>query len=120
MGSDANRLRKKWQDYSGRNGTGAEKKFFEVFNEIFKDTEYRIRAHPDEFKNFYVGYELSADILAEIYNPSVPIDRHGFSPDFAIDNMETKKTIYIESKRQDGWIENGSRTDGRGWWSCHK
>lgn len=43
MGSDANRLRKKWQNYSRKNAGQAEKKFFDVFNEIFKDTVYKIR-----------------------------------------------------------------------------
>lgn len=35
-------------------------------------------------------------------------------PDYAIDNMTTGKTIYIEVKRQDGWVEGGERKDGRG------
>ncbi len=114
MGSDANRLRKKWQDYSGKNGYGAEKNFYDFFNEIFQDTEFKIRPQPREFKNFYVNYPLSEDVLKEIYTPTEEIKTHGFSPDFAIDNTETNKTIYIESKRQDGWIENGIRADGRG------
>lgn len=114
MGSDANRLRRKWQDYSGKNATVAENNFFNFFNEIFQDTEYKIRKHPNEFKNFYVDYPLPPKDLKEIYNPSEPITRHGFIPDFAIDNTETGKSIYIESKRQDGWVEGGKRSDGRG------
>jgi hypothetical protein len=114
MGSDANRLRRKWQDYSGKNGAVAEKNFFDFFNEIFQDTEYKIRKHPDEFKLFYVDYPLPEKDLQEIYNPSKPITKHGFVPDFAIDNLDTNKTIYIESKRQDGWVEGGKRSDGRG------
>jgi len=114
MGSDANRLRKKWQDYSGHQAAGAEKNFFNFFTEIFKDTEFEIRAQPKEFKKFYVDYPLSDEVISEIFIPSTPIKTHGFSPDFAIDNIETRKTIYIESKRQDGWIEGGVRSDGRG------
>jgi len=114
MGSDANRLRKKWQDYSGRNALGAENNFYDVFSEIFKDTEYAIRKQPNDFKNAYVGYELSDKVLSEIYNPPEPIKRHGFSLDFAIDNTETKKTLYVELKRQDGWVEGLKRSAGRG------
>lgn len=114
MGSDANRLRRKWQDYSGRNALRAENNFYDVFSVFFEDTEYRIRKQPQEFKNAYVGYELSDKVLSEIYNPSEPITKHGLSPDFAIDNTETNKTLYIESKRQDGWVEGGIRADGRG------
>jgi len=28
--------------------------------------------------------------------------------------METRKTLYVEVKRQDGWVEGGNRSDGRG------
>jgi len=114
MGSDANRLRRKWQDYSGRNALGAENNFYEVFSAIFEDTEYVIRKQPTDFKNAYVGYELSDKVLSEIYNPPEPITKHGFSLDFAIDNTETKKTLYVESKRQDGWVEGLKRSAGRG------
>lgn len=114
MGSDANRLRKKWQDYSGKNAAVAEKNFVDVFNEIFKDTEYTIRAQPKEFNKIYVGYKLSEQVISEIYNPTQAITKHGVFPDCAIDNSETKKTIYIELKRQDGWVEGGKRSDGRG------
>jgi hypothetical protein len=41
MGSNANRLRKKWQDYSGKNVGIAEKGFYETFKIIFEDTEFR-------------------------------------------------------------------------------
>ena len=38
MGSDANRLRKKWQDYSGNNALAAEPNFFDTFNQYFFKT----------------------------------------------------------------------------------
>ena len=118
MWSDANRLRRKWQHYSGENAAGAEKNFLDVFNEIFQDTEYRIRPQPQEFKNFYVWYNLSDQVLSEIYTPDKPITKHWFSPDFAIDNTETNKTIYVESKRQDWWVEWWERRDWR--WNAHE
>lgn len=114
MGSSANRLRKKWQDYSGRNASNAEHNFYETFRVLFSDTEYAIKRSPNEFKNLYVDVELSEQELSEIYNPNTPITRHGVFPDYAITNNETNKTIYIEVKRQDGWVEGGVRADGRG------
>jgi hypothetical protein len=38
MGSDANRLRNKWQDYSGRNAGNAEHSFYETFRILFEGT----------------------------------------------------------------------------------
>ena len=113
MGSDANRLRRKWQDYSGQNASVAEKDFFSVFKYVFKDTEFRIR-RPNEFRNEYLNFKLSDEELKEIYIPPEGIKKHGFAIDYAIDNIDTKKTIYVEIKRQDGWVEGGKRTDGRG------
>jgi hypothetical protein len=112
--SNANRLRKKWQDYSGQNAGIAEKDFLEVFQVVFEGTEFKIRAKPNEFKNLYVDVELSTQELSEIYTPNEPITKHGVFPDYAIDNIETNKSIYVEVKRQDGWVEEGKRSDGRG------
>jgi hypothetical protein len=114
MGSEHNRLRAKWQDYGGNNAAMAEAAFYESFKKVFVGTDYRIRAKPKEFQRIYVDIVLSPQELSEIYNPDVEITRHGVSPDYAIDNTKTKKTIYIEVKRQDGWVEGGKRSDGRG------
>jgi hypothetical protein len=114
MGSNANRLRKKWQDYSGTSASMAEQDFFATFQILFRDTEFIIRQKPDEFNKIYVDVPLSKQDLAEIYTPDQPILRHGVFPDYAIDNTETHKTIYIEVKRQDGWVEGKTRAAGRG------
>ncbi len=114
MGSTANRLRKKWQDYSSQNAGNAEHSFYETFAALFKDTEYVVRRSITEFRDLYVNVQLTEQELSEIYNPSEPITRHGVNPDYAITNTETKKTIYVEVKRQDGWVEGGTRADGRG------
>ena len=60
MGSDANRLRKKWQDYSGRNAGNAERGFFDSFNAMFEGTEFIIRGHPNDFNKVYVNVPLTA------------------------------------------------------------
>lgn len=114
MGSEDNRLRRKWQDYSGKNAGQAESDFFGAFKTVFESTKYRIRPKPKEFSKIYVGVELSEQELSEIYTPDEPITKHGVFPDYAIDNIKTKKTIYVEVKRQDGWVEGGKRSDGRG------
>ncbi len=57
---------------------------------------------------------MSKKELSEIYTPNEPIVRHGVFPDYAIDNLETKKKIYVEVKRQDGWVEETNRSAGRG------
>jgi len=114
VGSDANRLRKKWQDYSGRNAGIAESDFYQTFKILFENTEFRIRPKPREFSTIYVDVELGEDVVSEIFTPYEPITRHGVFPDYAIDNTETRKTIYVEVKRQDGWVEGGKRSDGRG------
>lgn len=114
MGSDANRLRSKWQDYAGTNAAAAEINFYVVFNQIFEGTEYQIIRRPRDFHNLYIDVTLSQQDLQEIYTPNIPIERHGVIPDYAIHNSITNKTIYVEVKRQDGWVEGGVRSDGRG------
>ena len=114
MGSKANRLRRKWQDYSGKNAGEAENSFYQVFNTVFEGTEYEIRPKPEEFNKIYIDVDLSEKDLSEIFTPDEPITRHGIFPDYAIDNTKTDKTIYVEVKRQDGWVEGGKRSDGRG------
>lgn len=114
MPSESLRLREKWQDYSGRNAVAAEKAFLESFSVAFRDTQYAIRSKPKEFRNIYKEVRLSKQDLDEIYVPDSAISRHGVSPDYAIDNTISKKTLYVEVKRQDGWVEGGKRSDGRG------
>ena len=114
MGSEANRLRKRWQDYGGLRATTAEHTFHAVFEKVFKNTEYRIVPQPTCFKNLYVNIPLSEQEIEEIYNPPEIITKHGIQPDCLIQNTRTNKTIFIELKRQDGWVEGKTRAAGRG------
>ena len=114
MGSTDNRFRKKWQDYSGHNAAIAEHNFYDVFKHLFEGTEYELDTKPKCFKSIYVDVPLSAEEQAAIYTPPTPITRHGIFPDCSIQNTRTQKTIYVELKRQDGWVEGRSRSDGRG------
>ena len=114
MGSEHNRIRRKWQDYGGSNASVAESAFYDCFSKVFRDTDYEIRPKPKDFQRLYVNVGLSPEIVSEIYNPSDPVTRHGVFPDYAITNRRTEKTIYVEVKRQDGWVEGKKRSDGRG------
>ena len=113
MGTNELRGRDVWQDFSGENAAVAEQSFFAVFEKEFRGTEYKVRAKPREFKNIYSGIELSKEVLENIYSPDETWT-HGVIPDFAIDNTKTKKTLYVEVKRQDGWEEDKPRKAGRG------
>lgn len=112
MGSYNNRFRRKWQDYGGAKAVNAERSFSDVFTQLFEGTEYEFINKPKDFKNLYVDVPLSREEAEAIYTPDKPITRHGIFPDGAIRNNITGKTIYVEIKRQDGWVE-GKKTVSR-------
>ena len=113
MGKKELRKRKKWQDSSGAKAKIAEKTFYSIFLKEFKNSNLRIRSKPKEFKNIYSNIKLNKKISESIYNPNKAWV-HGVHPDFAIDNTKTKKTLYVEVKRQDGWVEGKNLSAGRG------
>jgi hypothetical protein len=113
MGSEQLRGRTTWQDYSGQNAGVAERNFYDVLTKAFEGTDFRIRSKPREFSNIYGNVELSAEIQSAIYSPNETW-RHGVIPDYGIDNVKTGKTLYVEVKRQDGWVEGKPRSAGRG------
>jgi hypothetical protein len=113
MGTKALRGRENWQNEGGGKAEVAEKKFFDLLTSHFKGTDYAIRSKPREFKNIYNSVELDPKVLEKIYNPDETW-LHGIVPDYAIDNKRTKKTLYVEVKRQDGWVEGKPRNAGRG------
>jgi hypothetical protein len=114
MGTRELRVRETWQDYSGANAGAAEKSFYNVFVEAFKGTDLSIRSSPQDFAKIYVDVKLSKSVMSEIYVPAAGITKHGITPDYAIDNKKAGKTLYVEVKRQDGWVEGKARSAGRG------
>lgn len=114
MGSEENRNRVNWQKCGLKNAKEAEDRLMSCFEKHFEGTTYSIESQPKEFKNSYLNVVLDEEELEAIYTPEEEIKKHGFAPDFAIRNSSTKKTLYIEMKRQDGWVEGGKRQDGRG------
>ena len=113
MGTKELRKRDIWQDSSGGKAGVAEKNFYDILSEEFKGSEFRIRSKPKEFRDIYSKIKLSDEVLADIYCPDETWI-HGVIPDYAIDNIKTKKTLYVEVKRQDGWVEGKPRSAGRG------
>lgn len=113
MGTKELRKRDIWQDSSGEKAGVAEKNFYDILSEEFKGSEFRIRSKPKEFRDIYSKIKLSDEVLADIYCPDETWI-HGVIPDYAIDNIKTKKTLYVEVKRQDGWVEGKPRSAGRG------
>ncbi len=113
MGSNELRLRANWQTRSGRLSLNAEHDFFTILNYLFEGTNYRIIDKPKHFSRVYENWPLSEEELREIHEPTITY-KHGFTPDYSIENKETEKKIFVEVKRQDGWIEGLPRSAGRG------
>ncbi len=114
MGKKALSKRDTWQDYSGQNASKAESVFFKTFKEEFMNTDYSIISKPQNFNKIYVDIKLDSHTLSEIYCPTEPIKRHGIFPDYCLKNNKTKKILFVEVKRQDGWVEGKNRSAGRG------
>jgi len=113
MGKNELKNRKIWQDLSGGKAGVAEKNFYTIMSKEFEGTDLKVRPKPREFTDIYAKIKLSPEILAQIYCPEETW-KHGVIPDYAIANIKTKKTLYVEVKRQDGWVEGKERSAGRG------
>ncbi len=113
MSSSHLRLRENWQTLSGHFALKAEQDFETLFNGLLLDTDYTIIPNPKDFNNIYYAHPLLDRDKGQIYEPERSY-RHGFIPDFSITNDITGKCIYVELKRQDGWVEGKDRSAGRG------
>lgn len=116
MGHDELSERENWQTESGSRAIDFEKAFYNFFNNELQKAEnknLKIRKKPTEFENIYSDVVLSKEVENSIFQPGRKY-KHGIHIDFAIDNIATNKTIYIEIKRQDGWVENLPSSAGRG------
>lgn len=114
MSSSHLRKRSNFQKASGEKAGKAESIFFEAFKKHFDQTDFTVRPKPNEFCSIYVNVKLTDEEKNKIYNPKQPVKRHGITPDFAIENGKTGKILYVEVKRQDGWVEGKKRSAGRG------
>lgn len=116
MGKRELENRANWQNQSGVNAINAENRFFNVFNQYFSNElpNFKIFSKPKELNNIYKNITLPKHIQSKIYNPPDGYGKHGISPDYSITNTVTNKTLYIEVKRQDGWVEGKEMSAGRG------
>ncbi len=108
--------RKNWQTGCGQQATNAERNLYRAFEGYFKGTKYHLHRKPKHLKALYNKVQLSQEELSQIYQPAIDLNRTkwGITPDFAIENLESKKILFGEIKRQDGWVENTTPTAGRG------
>lgn len=116
MGKNALSQRDNWQTQAGKQAAQAERNLHTAFEEHFQNTEYKLHRKPKHLKNLYGQVVLPQEVLDQIYNPDIDITKTkwGVSPDFAIENTITKKILFGEIKRQDGWVEGKTPNDGRG------
>lgn len=116
MASTELRKRSNWQTLSGKKALISESTLYDVFEAAFEGTVFKLHRHPTNLNNIYTRVELGDDVIKQIYNPDIDIlsKNWGVSPDFAIENTETKKILFGEIKRQDGWVETKSPSAGRG------
>lgn len=122
MGKKALGSRENWQTESGPGGLAgiAEKDLYQVFKDAFKGTDYEFSEHPSQLKHLYESVTLPDDTMSQIYCPderTMTAARKrgwGVSPDFSITNKRTRKTLFGEIKRQDGWVEGKKPSAGRG------
>ncbi len=116
MGKKALSDRGNWQEQGGIKATVAEKNLYSVFREYFEGTTYKLHEKPTHLKNLYAKVVLPEDVLSQIYNPQINLEKRkwGVSPDFAIENTVTNKILFGEIKRQDGWVEGKNPSAGRG------
>ncbi len=114
MGTKALRGRENWQTEGGKKAVVAENEFHSAFLKKFQGSDFQIRSKPKEFRDIYREVKLEKKVLDAIYSPEKGYRAHGIKPDYAIDNIKTEKTLYVEVKRQDGWVEGKLPKDGRG------
>ena len=81
--------REKWQDDSAERGQEAEVLFGDVLREHFEETAFRIEDKPKDLANIYGAITTRGRRSG-----------HGVRPDHSIRNLETRKIVYVEIKRQ--------------------
>ncbi len=68
MGTNELRKRAIWQDKSGFLATKAEHTFHNVFDQLFKDTNFSVRANPQEFNKIYVDFPFLEEVKKNLYS----------------------------------------------------
>ena len=123
MASNELRKRANWQTDSGNKARDVESQFHRAvrsgLNAVYPG-RFNVIKQVRQFDSLYSTHKLSRETLEAIYNVEMKnndgneIYKWGIVMDFAIVNKLNGKTIFGEIKRQDGWVEGGSMSDGRG------
>lgn len=108
--------RDNWENESGQKASSAEQNLYEIFDDAFKNTKYKLHKKPKHLKKLYSSVQLDKKTTKEIFNPNIDFSKKlwGVFLDFAIENTETGKILFGEIKRQDGWVEGKKPSAGRG------
>ena len=116
MGKKALSGRENWQEEGGTKASEAEQNLYTAFKKHFEGTPYKLHEKPKHLKKLYASVQLSDEVIEQIFNPQISLEKTkwGVSPDFAIENTHTKKILFGEIKRQDGWVERKDPSAGRG------
>lgn len=123
MATQELRNRTNWQTVSGAKALKAEEIFQRSLQQaldIVYPSKFIVERHPKDFRDIYSTFALPDDVLKKIYNVDMinanggPKYHWGISMDFAIRNIDNKKVIFGEIKRQDGWVETTKMSAGRG------
>jgi hypothetical protein len=125
MASSELRKRANWQTIAGGRALSTEVLFERALqialDEVYPN-QFIFKRHPKEFSDIYSTFNLPSSVLDQIYNVDVselnsrgnPKYNWGISMDFSIRNIVSKKTLFGEIKRQDGWVETTDMAAGRG------
>lgn len=122
MASKELRGRGNWQTESGAKALTVEANFREALQTALDSAyprQFKV-GKPSEFKDIYSRHNLPKETLGKIYNvvmrkeDGTPRFSWGISMDFYVENIQNKKKLFGEIKRQDGWVENTEPSAGRG------
>lgn len=117
MGKAELSLRDNWQKNSGMKSKSSEITLTAILKEILPEDKYLVGSQVTNFKREYSEVILPEEIENRIFNPGEEVvqnSKWGWVPDNSITNIKTKKKIFIELKRQDGWVEGKKPSAGRG------
>ena len=115
MGKEDLKNRENWQEESGKLASEAEVNFYAIFKGYCESNKDILKFYekPKHFDKIYSDKILDPELEKSIHTPE-KIGKWGVQPDFAIEHLITKKIIFGEIKHQEGWIEGGTSSDGRG------
>lgn len=108
------KYRSSWQRQNQNHIGSLEWNLYNYLNAFLVDTDYQVIFKPQDLRKIYTNVNLNPELEKQIYQPLKPINAHGLVIDYLIINQKTNKRIYIELKKQSGWVEGKKSAAGRG------